>query len=82
MIMARFDLTPLDSVQREAIIVRLTGEKRDVLLEHGTEAAFCGVFLDNHKDGVYTCRFCGLPHLPVECEIRLRHGMAQLLRAL
>jgi peptide-methionine (R)-S-oxide reductase len=19
------------------------------------------VFLDNHKDGIYTCRFCGLP---------------------
>jgi len=30
-------------------------------VRHGTEAAFCGVFLDNHNDGVYTCRFCGLP---------------------
>jgi peptide-methionine (R)-S-oxide reductase len=36
-------------------------DERRVLLEHGTEAAFCGVFLDNHKDGIYTCRFCGLP---------------------
>ena len=59
--MATFDLTPPSSAQREAIIARLTGEEREVLLEHGTEAAFCGVFLDNHKDGVYTCRFCGLP---------------------
>jgi len=36
-------------------------DQRRVLLEHGTEAAFCGVFLDNKKDGIYTCRFCGLP---------------------
>jgi hypothetical protein len=60
-IMARFDLTSPSSAQREAITARLTREQRDVLLEHGTEAAFCGVFLDNHKDGVYRCRFCGLP---------------------
>jgi peptide-methionine (R)-S-oxide reductase len=31
-----------------------------VLLEHGTEAAFCGVFLDEKREGVYTC-LCGLP---------------------
>ena len=27
----------------------------------GTERAFCGTLLDNHKDGVYTCICCGLP---------------------
>jgi peptide-methionine (R)-S-oxide reductase len=59
--MTEFDLTPPRPAQREAIIARLTAEERNVLLEHGTEAAFCGVFLDNHKDGIYTCRFCGLP---------------------
>jgi peptide-methionine (R)-S-oxide reductase len=59
--MTEFDLTPPSSAQREAIIAGLTAEERDVLLEHGTEAAFCGVFLDNHKDGTYTCRYCGLP---------------------
>ena len=32
-----------------------------MLLQHGTEAPFCGVFLDNKQDGVYTCRLCGLP---------------------
>ena len=57
----RMNLTPPSSAQRDAIIAGLTAEEHDVLLEHGTEAAFCGVFLDNHKDGVYTCRFCGLP---------------------
>jgi peptide-methionine (R)-S-oxide reductase len=30
-------------------------------LEHGTESAFCTVFLDNHKVGIYTRCFCGLP---------------------
>src|SRR6201998_3058775 len=59
--MASFDLTAPTEAQRGAILARLTGEERHVLLEHGTEAAFCCVFLDNHKDGVYTCRFCGLP---------------------
>jgi peptide-methionine (R)-S-oxide reductase len=59
--MADFDLTPPTEAQRARIIAGLTDEERHVLLDHGTEAAFCGVFLDNHKDGTYTCRFCGLP---------------------
>jgi len=59
--MSKFALTPPTEAQRAKIITGLTEEERDVLLEHGTEAAFCGVFLDNHKNGVYTCRFCGLP---------------------
>lgn len=59
--MTEFDLRPPSAAQRNAIIAGLTSEEHDVLLEHGTEGAFCGVFLDNHKDGVYTCRFCGLP---------------------
>ena len=59
--MSQFDLKPPTQAQRDAIISGLTLEERDVLLEHGTEAAFCGVFLDNHKDGIYCCRFCGLP---------------------
>lgn len=59
--MPGFDLTPPTEAQRAAILARLSGEERRVLLEHGTEAPFCGVFLDNHNDGVYTCRFCGLP---------------------
>jgi peptide-methionine (R)-S-oxide reductase len=56
-----FDLTPPGAQQRAAITAALTPDERHVLLAHGTEAAFCGVFLDNHKDGIYTCRFCGLP---------------------
>jgi peptide-methionine (R)-S-oxide reductase len=59
--MTAFDLTPPTDAQRRAITAGLAGDERRVLLEHGTEAAFCGVFLDNKKDGIYTCRFCGLP---------------------
>jgi peptide-methionine (R)-S-oxide reductase len=32
-----------------------------VLLEHGTEAPFCGLFLEEKRVGAYTCRLCGLP---------------------
>jgi peptide-methionine (R)-S-oxide reductase len=56
-----FDLTPPTVEQQTKIIAGLSQAERDVLLNHGTEAAFCGVFLDNHKDGIYNCRFCGLP---------------------
>ncbi len=40
---------------------RLTPEQYKILRSHGTEAAFCGVFHDNHKTGVYFCAGCGLP---------------------
>jgi len=40
---------------------RLTPEQFRVTQKSGTEAAFCGNLVDNHKDGVYTCRLCGLP---------------------
>ena len=59
--MSAFNLQPPTEAQRETIIASLSPQERHVLLDHGTEAAFCGVFLDNHKDGIYTCRFCGLP---------------------
>ena len=59
--MSAFDLTPPSPIQRDALIASLSSEERRVLLEHGTEAAFCGVFLDNKLEGVYTCRLCGLP---------------------
>jgi peptide-methionine (R)-S-oxide reductase len=55
------DLTPPSDAQRRTITAGLNAEERRVLLQHGTEAAFCGVFLDNKMEGTYTCRFCGLP---------------------
>ncbi|MGH8136826.1 MAG: peptide-methionine (R)-S-oxide reductase MsrB [Steroidobacteraceae bacterium] len=59
--MSTFDITPPTDGQRSAITAGLDDAERRVLLHHGTEAAFCGVFLDNKRDGIYTCRFCGLP---------------------
>jgi peptide-methionine (R)-S-oxide reductase len=59
--MSSFDLSPPSVEQRRSLAAGLDADERRVLLEHGTERAFCGVFLDNKLDGVYTCRFCGLP---------------------
>lgn len=59
--MREFDLTPPTDAQRATLTAGLNADERRVLLQHGTEAPFCGVFLDNKREGVYTCRFCGLP---------------------
>ena len=59
--MSVFDLSPPTDAQRTALGAALSPEERRVLLSHGTEAPFCGVFLDNKRDGVYLCRLCGLP---------------------
>ena len=40
---------------------RLTPEQYRVTQKSGTEAAFCGNLVDNHKEGTYTCIVCGLP---------------------
>jgi peptide-methionine (R)-S-oxide reductase len=57
----RFDLAPPTEEQRRRLEAGLTAEERDVLLHHGTERPFCGVFVHNHEAGVYGCRLCGLP---------------------
>ena len=58
-----FDLAPPSAEQRRRLEAALTREERDVLLNHGTEAAFCGVLLDNKQSGTYCCKLCGLPEL-------------------
>jgi peptide-methionine (R)-S-oxide reductase len=58
---ATFDLTPPTAQEREALVDDLSPEERHVLLDHGTEAPFCGVFLAEKRPGVFTCRLCGLP---------------------
>ena len=40
---------------------QLTPEQYRVVRTEGTERAFCGNLLDNHKEGVYSCVACGLP---------------------
>jgi peptide-methionine (R)-S-oxide reductase len=56
-----YDLTPLTAAQIEARAVDFTREEREVILHHGTERAFCGVFVDNKQHGTYVCRLCALP---------------------
>ena len=56
-----FDLTPLAGDRIEALAADFSAEERHVILRQGTERPFCGLFLDNKKLGVYTCRLCGLP---------------------
>jgi peptide-methionine (R)-S-oxide reductase len=58
---ATFDLTPPSPEQFQALVAELDDEEKHVLLEHGTEAPFCGLFLEEKRPGVFTCRLCGLP---------------------
>ena len=57
----QFNLTPPSKDELRALVADLSEDERHVLLEHGTEAPFCGVFLEEKREGVYTCRLCGLP---------------------
>jgi peptide-methionine (R)-S-oxide reductase len=56
-----FDIRPIEKEVRERLARDLTREEYHILLEHGTEAPFCGSLLDNKQDGTYACRLCGLP---------------------
>jgi peptide-methionine (R)-S-oxide reductase len=59
--MSSYDLTPLSSDQIQALARDLNPEEKRVILHQGTEPPFCGLFLDNKKQGTYVCRLCGLP---------------------
>jgi peptide-methionine (R)-S-oxide reductase len=59
--MSRYDLTPPSPAERQRLEASLTREEREVLLDHGTERPFCGLFVHEKKAGVYGCRLCGLP---------------------
>jgi len=56
-----YDVTPLTMQRIDELAVKLTPSQKEVILSKGTEMAFCGDLLDNHKEGVYICRLCGLP---------------------
>ena len=57
----QFDLAAPSQEQLRGLIAGLSEEERHLLLDHGEEAPFCGVFLTEKREGVYTCRLCGLP---------------------
>lgn len=56
-----YDVTPISDETRERLAADLTDEERKIMLDHGTEPPFCGTLLDNHLEGAYACRLCGLP---------------------
>jgi peptide-methionine (R)-S-oxide reductase len=56
-----YDVTPLSAETIGKLAQDLTSEERQVILDHGTERAFCGTLLNNKTSGVYACRLCGLP---------------------
>jgi peptide-methionine (R)-S-oxide reductase len=56
-----YDVSRLTDDQIVALAADLTEDERRVIMHQGTERPFCGLFLDNKKDGVYTCRLCALP---------------------
>jgi peptide-methionine (R)-S-oxide reductase len=58
---SRFDLSPPGADRLPALIADLSDDERHLLLDHGEEAPFCGVFLTEKREGLYTCRLCGLP---------------------
>lgn len=39
---------------------KLTDEEYQVLREGGTEAPWKGAYVDNHEDGTYRCKACGV----------------------
>ena len=56
-----YDLRPLSASERNALAQGLNAEERHVILNQGTERAFCGTLLNNKESGIYACRLCGLP---------------------
>jgi len=56
-----YNVTPYTQDKIDELAKKLTPEQAKVILKKGTEPAFCGDLTDNHKDGTYICRLCGLP---------------------
>ena len=60
---------------------KLTTQQYRVLREKGTERAFSGDLWDEHRPGRYLCAGCGAELFRVRHEVRVRHRLAELLRA-
>lgn len=71
---AGFNLTSPSPEERQALESTLSSEEQRVLLNHGTEAAFCGGLLGNKEPGVYCCQLCGLPLFAADRKFDSRTG--------
>lgn len=76
-----FDLSPITKEKREQLAQNLNAEQRDVLLNHGTEAPFCGNLTDNKEDGTYACRLCGLPLFRSDSKFHSGTGWASFFQS-
>lgn len=59
---------------------RLTPKQYQIARRQGTEPAFCGTLLDNHKEGVYTCVGCGLPLFSSDSKFQSGTGWPSFFR--
>ena len=53
---------------------QLTPEQFEIARGQGTEPAFCGTLLDNHREGIYHCVCCGLPLFASDSKFNSRTG--------
>ena len=56
-----YKVTRLGQDRIKQLSAKLPPKERHILLEEGTERPFTGALLENKKEGLYTCRLCGLP---------------------
>jgi peptide-methionine (R)-S-oxide reductase len=75
-----YDVTPLGKSEVNRLAAGLTAEERHVLLDHGTERAFCGTLLNNKQGGLYACRLCGLPLFSSEAKFESGTGWPSFTR--
>ncbi len=77
-----YDITKLSDDIRKRLAEKLTREEFHILLEHGTEAPFCGTLLDNKEVGTYACKLCGLPLFHSKSKFTSGTGWASFYEAI
>ncbi len=77
-----YDITPLPPERVAALAATLDPEAYRVTQHAGTEPAFCGNLVDNHREGVYTCVVCGLPLFASEHKFDSGTGWPSFFRPL
>lgn len=59
---------------------QLTPEQYQIARGAGTEPAFCGTLLDNHREGIYHCVCCGLPLFASDAKFNSGTGWPSFFR--
>jgi peptide methionine sulfoxide reductase msrA/msrB len=77
-----YDITPLSKGRVAELASKLDPEAYKVTQDAGTEPAFCGNLLDNHKEGIYTCVVCGLPLFSSVAKFTSGTGWPSFFRAI